>query len=77
MFVAKRMIAARKAWNDVIQHRVSETASLLRYTKGMKILAIESPAIAYIQGLRVDELKRSRPFRMLSIMFNITGRCIL
>lgn len=68
------MAPARKLWNDKIQYRVSQTAALFKYTKGIKMLAIESPITSYIQGLRVAELKQSKPFRILALSINTTCR---
>lgn len=68
------MVVAQKAWNDETKYRVSQTASLLQYVKGIKILALESTVISYLQGLRDKEIKQSKPYRVLMLAFNVIGK---
>lgn len=75
LLMGKRLIPARKAWNDKIDYRVSQTASLLTYTKGIKMLALESPATLHLQSLRVAELNESKKFRVLALTLNIACKC--
>lgn len=72
--VGKKMVPARKAWNQKVQTRVATTSDVLGQIKSIKMSGL-SPAISKrIQGLRVVELMYSKRLRRLIVVMHSTGK---
>ena len=61
--VGKTTVRAQKKWVDAVETRVSATATILKSTKAVKMTGLADFVIPFLQGLRVEELNRSKHFR--------------
>ncbi|KAK3185575.1 hypothetical protein K4F52_005675, partial [Lecanicillium sp. MT-2017a] len=66
--LGRRFRAAKKAWNDSIQKRVSKTSSILSQVKGIKMMGIESKIADFTQKLREVEIFFSKKARSLNVV---------
>ena len=67
IFMTKYTGARQKAWMAQIQKRVGLTSNVIAHMKHLKISGLAAPVEAFIQQLRVDELKTGSRWRLLAV----------
>lgn len=63
MALTKRIGPAQAQWNEKVQQRVSMTVQIFKNLKGIKMLGLESAVTDFLQMIRVNEIKSSKPYR--------------
>ncbi|KAJ3498408.1 hypothetical protein NLG97_g1156 [Lecanicillium saksenae] len=63
--LGRRATLAYKQWSNSIESRVAETSAVLSQLQVIKTLGLGPTIVKYVQRLRVDEIKSSRPYRLL------------
>lgn len=71
--VAGRSGPLQKLWNQATQERVTFTASILTSPKGTKMLGFAGVLTTVLQGLRFDELEKSKGARLFVMWRNFVG----
>ncbi|PGH20053.1 hypothetical protein AJ80_03703 [Polytolypa hystricis UAMH7299] len=61
-------VPRQKMWLEAIEKRVDSTANVLGAMKGVKITGLTDKIFDIIQGMRIDEVRRSEKFRRLLIL---------
>jgi hypothetical protein len=59
---------AQKAWNQAVQARVASANHLLKQIKGVKMTGLTSVAADHVQGLRLEEVSKSKDMRKVIIL---------
>jgi ATP-binding cassette subfamily C (CFTR/MRP) protein 1 len=65
---------AQKKWVDAVETRVSATATVVKSAKAVKMSGLVDPTIEFLQGLREEELKRSKHFRKATTARNAISK---
>ena len=68
IFLTRYTGARQKAWMAQIQKRVGLTSNVIAHMKHLKISGLAAPVEAFIQQLRVDELKVGSRWRIMAVM---------
>ena len=72
--VGKAIMKAQKKWVDAVETRVSSTATILKSTKAIKMTGLADFVIPFLQGLRIEELNRSKHFRKATTARNAISK---
>jgi ATP-binding cassette, subfamily C (CFTR/MRP), member 1 len=72
--IAAKMGPAKMAWNQGVQERVSATSSMLSQMKGIKMTGLAGFFSQHVQGLRDEEIKLSKTYRVAVIYIQFMGK---
>lgn len=59
---------AQGTWLEAIEKRISVTAKVLGSMKGIRMAGLTPSASISLAGLRIQEIKSSRPFRLYTVL---------
>lgn len=71
--MAKNMKIRQRNWSIATQNRISMIASMLSATKSMKMLGMAEAMRSKIEGLREEEIDKSKIVRWVMINYNASG----
>lgn len=69
-FLGRRLTTAYKVWSKAIEVRVAETSAVLSQLQIIKAMGLGPTIFKQVQRLRVEEIRSSRPYRLLGILLH-------